>query len=92
MRRGALPLDARPTRYFDDTHGADGNVPGRVCMIVCMLTDTLEHMLRVAVVNQKGGVGKTTVTLGLAGAAQAAGMRVLVVDSTRRPTPPSGWT
>lgn len=37
-------------------------------------------MIRIAVVNQKGGVGKTTVTLGLAGAAQAAGMRVLVVD------------
>jgi cellulose biosynthesis protein BcsQ len=34
----------------------------------------------VALVNQKGGVGKTTVTLGLAGAAQAAGHRVLVVD------------
>ena len=34
----------------------------------------------VAVVNQKGGVGKTTVTLGLASAAWAAGHRVLVVD------------
>ena len=34
----------------------------------------------VALVNQKGGVGKTTVTLGLASAAQAAGHRVLVVD------------
>lgn len=34
----------------------------------------------VAVVNQKGGVGKTTVTLGLASAAQAGGQRVLVVD------------
>jgi cellulose biosynthesis protein BcsQ len=34
----------------------------------------------VAVVNQKGGVGKTTVTLGLASAAQAAGASVLVVD------------
>ena len=34
----------------------------------------------VAVVNQKGGVGKTTVTLGLASAAMAAGQRVLVVD------------
>ncbi|MEI7548796.1 MAG: AAA family ATPase, partial [Actinomycetota bacterium] len=34
----------------------------------------------VAVLNQKGGVGKTTVTLGLASAAQAAGQRVLVVD------------
>jgi chromosome partitioning protein len=34
----------------------------------------------VAVLNQKGGVGKTTVTLGLASAAAAAGYRVLVVD------------
>src|SRR5579862_2534330 len=37
-------------------------------------------MVRVAVVNQKGGVGKTTVALGLASAAAAAGRRVLVVD------------
>lgn len=34
----------------------------------------------VALLNQKGGVGKTTVTLGLASAAAAAGHRVLVVD------------
>lgn len=34
----------------------------------------------VALVNQKGGVGKTSVTLGLASAAQAGGHRVLVVD------------
>lgn len=34
----------------------------------------------VAVVNQKGGVGKTTVTTGLAAAARAAGHKVLVVD------------
>jgi chromosome partitioning protein len=33
-----------------------------------------------AMLNQKGGVGKTTVTLGLASAAAAAGHRVLVVD------------
>lgn len=34
----------------------------------------------VALLNQKGGVGKTTVTLGLASAAAAVGHRVLVVD------------
>jgi cellulose biosynthesis protein BcsQ len=34
----------------------------------------------VAVVNQKGGVGKTTVVTGLASAAMARGHRVLVVD------------
>jgi len=37
-------------------------------------------MAVVALVNQKGGVGKTTVTLGLAGAAAALGVRCLVVD------------
>jgi chromosome partitioning protein len=35
----------------------------------------------VAVVNQKGGVGKTTVVLGLASACLARGRRVLVVDA-----------
>jgi chromosome partitioning protein len=34
----------------------------------------------VALLNQKGGVGKTTVTLGLASAAAEAGHKVLVVD------------
>lgn len=35
---------------------------------------------RLVVVNQKGGVGKTTVTLGLAEATAAAGLRTLVID------------
>lgn len=37
-------------------------------------------MITVAVCSLKGGVGKTTVTLGLASAARAAGLRVLVLD------------
>lgn len=37
-------------------------------------------MAVVAVANQKGGVGKTTVTLGIADAAAHRGLRVLVVD------------
>lgn len=37
-------------------------------------------MRTVVIVNQKGGVGKTTTTLGLASAAREAGRRVLVVD------------
>jgi cellulose biosynthesis protein BcsQ len=46
-------------------------------------------MSTVAVLNQKGGVGKTTVTLGLASAADAAGRRVLVIDLD--PQASSSW-
>ncbi len=43
-------------------------------------TPRLSPPLVLAVLSLKGGTGKTTVTLGLAGAAAAAGMRALVVD------------
>ncbi len=43
----------------------------------------------IAVLNQKGGVGKTTTTLGLASAAADAGRRVLVVDLD--PQAASSW-
>lgn len=43
----------------------------------------------IAILNQKGGVGKTTVTLGLASAAAAAGRRVLIVDLD--PQAASSW-
>jgi chromosome partitioning protein len=46
-------------------------------------------MRTVAILNQKGGVGKTTVTLGLASAAATAGRRVLVVDLD--PQAASSW-
>ena len=48
---------------------------------------SVEHT--VAILNQKGGVGKTTVTLGLAAAAADAGRRVLVVDLD--PQASSSW-
>lgn len=47
---------------------------------MAMNTPALESTATIAVLSQKGGVGKTTVTLGLVGAAQRAGLKTLVVD------------
>ncbi|MCH9839090.1 MAG: AAA family ATPase [Ilumatobacter sp.] len=45
----------------------------------------------VAILNQKGGVGKTTVAFGLASAAQAARRRVLVIDLDPRRRAVGPW-
>lgn len=47
-------------------------------------------MTTFAIVSMKGGVGKSTVTLGLAGAAWARGMRVLVIDMDPQANATSG--
>ena len=42
--------------------------------------DTLEPVIAISVLSLKGGVGKTSVALGLAGAAAKRGLKVLVID------------
>jgi Mrp family chromosome partitioning ATPase len=43
----------------------------------------------IATVNQKGGCGKTTISMQLAGALALRGNRILVVDADPQGTPPS---
>jgi cellulose biosynthesis protein BcsQ len=44
-----------------------------------------------AIANQKGGVGKTTVTLGLSSEIARLGSRVLVIDLDPRLPPRRSW-
>lgn len=83
-------MEAECTGSFDlrAGHGRSGRSSGRDDVAYPASEDTgasptCQHgqMGRVvAMLNQKGGVGKTTVTLGLASAASQRGHRVLVVD------------
>jgi chromosome partitioning protein len=71
---GAAPGTAAPTRPRSALHDDPG---GSGHPTVARYGPTV---LVVAVLSLKGGVGKTTVALGLAGAAQQHGLRTLVVD------------
>ena len=46
---------------------------------------------RIAIFNQKGGVGKTTTNINLAACLALKGKKTLVLDIDRRATRPAGW-
>jgi chromosome partitioning protein len=48
---------------------------------VLLLSQELENMRTLALISQKGGVGKTTLTINLAAAAQQIGRQVVIVDT-----------
>src|SRR5690349_2630799 len=80
--------------YRDSRHiGAGSSATGSTCGSVPNMTvptlllspEARQARLRrvVALINDKGGVGKTTLTVNLAGQAAAAGYRVLLIDLNR---------
>ncbi|MFE6966771.1 ParA family protein [Agromyces sp. NPDC057679] len=75
-------LAIRQPKWHSETSQTTGPIARRSAKMTPPLTaearDALSNV--VAVINGKGGVGKTTITSGLAGMLAASGWRVLVID------------